>query len=172
MSELLLQATKFKVVRRVFDIPGHGQADREIVVHPGAVVILPLLVDDRVVMIRNQRFAVGQELLELPAGTYEPGESNEDCARRELEEETGYRAGRVEQLCQFYSSPGFTDELLVVFVATDLTLTAQNLDATEQISVELMSYEDALDACLDGQIIDGKTIATLLLYDRRRRTNR
>ena len=132
--------------------------------HPGAVLILPLLSPTQVVMIRNYRFCVGAELLELPAGTLEPPELPAACAARELEEEAGYRAGRIDALCEFFTSPGFTDERMHVFVATDLTPTGQRLDATEQIRVLTMDLPDALAATADGRIVDGKTIAALHVY--------
>lgn len=164
MSETLLTATKFRVERRWLELPGRGAVARELVVHPGAVLILPLLDADTVVMIRNQRFAVGEELLELPAGTLEPGEEPAACALRELEEETGYVAAHLEPLCEFYTSPGFTDEIMHAFVATGLTATRQRLDATEQIRVQTMPLADALDATADGRIKDGKTIAALQVH--------
>lgn len=164
MKDILLKATKFTVERRVFDHPGVGRVRRELVVHPGAVLILPMLSPEKVVLIHNYRFAVLAELLELPAGTLEPGEQPIDCAARELEEETGYAAGHIEPLCKFYTSPGFTDERMYVFLASDLTATAQRLDSTEQIRVAIMDLTDALDATVDGRIVDGKTIASLHLY--------
>jgi len=164
MNETLLKATKFTVERRDFDHPKAGRVRRELVVHPGAVLILPLLSPEKVILIHNYRFAVGAELLELPAGTLEAGERPIDCAARELEEETGYMARRIEPLCEFYTSPGFTDERMFVFLATDLTATAQKLDPTEQIRVESMVLADALDATADGRIVDGKTIAALQVY--------
>ena len=111
---------------------------------------------------------LGRELLELPAGTLGPPEPPIQCAARELEEETGYVAGHLEPLCEFYTSPGFTNERMSVFVATDLRATAQRLEPTEQIRVEIMSLEDALAATTDGRIIDGKTIAALHVYHYRR----
>jgi ADP-ribose pyrophosphatase len=164
MNDILLTTARFTVQRCQYNVPGHGQVHRELVVHPGAVVVLPLLLPTDVVMIHNYRFAVDAELLELPAGTLEPPEPPLDCAARELEEETGYRAGRLEPLAQFYTSPGFTDEHMYVFLATELVLTQSRPDATEQIRVELMPLADALDATADGRIVDGKTIAALQLY--------
>ncbi len=164
MSEVLLSARRFRVERRVVDVPGRGPVSREVVVHPGAVLILPVLSDAEVVMIHNYRFAVGRELLELPAGTLEPPEPPEACAARELEEETGYVAGRIERLCAFYTTPGFTDELMHVFAARDLRRTAQRLEGGEQIRVEVMPLSEALAATLDGRIVDAKTIAALHLY--------
>ena len=164
MSEILLTAAKFHVERREYNVPGHGTVRRELVVHPGAVLILPLLSPHEVVMIRNYRFAAGAELLELPAGTLEPPEPPLDCAARELEEETGYTAEAIEPLCTFYTTPGFTDEKMHVFVARDLTNKQQRLEPTEQIRVEIMTLTDALDATADGRIIDAKTIAALQIY--------
>src|SRR5690554_1307577 len=108
MSELLLTTPRFNVERREFDVPQRGKIRREVVVHPGAVLVIPLLAGDQVVMIRNRRYSVDRELLELPAGTLEPPEPPQACAARELEEETGYRAAVIEPLCKFYTSPGFT----------------------------------------------------------------
>ena len=164
MNEVLLKAAKFQVKRLEYDVPGRGVVRRELVVHPGAVTILPLLDPDTLVMIRNYRFSVGAELLELPAGTLEPPEPPMACAARELEEETGYRAANFEPLCEFYTTPGFTNEHMHVFVATGLTPAKQRLEATEQIRVEIMPLADALAATTDGRIIDGKTIASLQVY--------
>ena len=169
MSEILLTSAKFNVERREHDVPGKGRVRREVVVHPGAVLILPLLDVDRIVMIRNHRYSVGKELLELPAGTLEPPEPPRDCAGRELEEETGYRAAQIEPLCSFYTSPGFTDEFMHVFTARDLTKTQQDLQDNEQIQVQIMQIPDAVRACTDGRIEDGKTIAALLVYHCRQR---
>lgn len=137
---------------------------RERITHPGAVVVLPLTDDGRVVMIRNHRFVVGKTLWELCAGTLEPPELPEACARRELIEETGYEAGRVEALCQFYTTPGMTDELMHAFVARDLVHVGQRLEATEKIEVELIALADVLQMVRDGRIVDGKSIATLLYH--------
>lgn len=167
-NEVLLASRKFRVERRAYEMPGRGLVHRDLVVHPGAVLILPLLSAESVVMIRNWRYAAQAELLELPAGTLEPPESPADCALRELEEETGYRAGRIAPLCQFYTTPGFTNELMHVFVATDLSQTAQRLEPTEQIRVEIMSLGEALAATVDGRIVDAKTIAALHVHHYRR----
>jgi ADP-ribose pyrophosphatase len=164
MADILLTATKFTVERREYNVPGLGQVQRELVVHPGAVLILPLLAADKVVLIHNYRFSAGRELLELPAGTLEPPEPPIVCAARELEEETGYVAERIEPLCRFYTTPGFTNEYMHAFVARGLTFRRQRCEATEQIRVEVMPLGKALQATLDGRIEDGKTIAALHLY--------
>jgi ADP-ribose pyrophosphatase len=164
MGDVLLTTRKFRVERREFSVPGQGVVHRELVVHPGAVLVLPLLGDGNVVLIRNHRYSVGAELLELPAGTLDPGESPETCAARELEEETGYKPGRLEPLCAFYTTPGFTNEFMHAFVATELEQATQRLDDIEQIRVEVMRLADALDATVDGRIVDAKTIAALQVY--------
>jgi ADP-ribose pyrophosphatase len=164
-SETLLKTRKFAIEHREEDVPGRGHLSKDIVVHPGAVVILALLSPDEVVMIENYRFTAGKELLELPAGTLETGEQPIDCAARELEEETGYRAGKLTTLTAFYTSPGFTNEYMWAFVATDLRETQQDLDEGEHIQVRRMPLREALQATLDGRIADAKTIATLQVYD-------
>jgi ADP-ribose pyrophosphatase len=164
-SELLLHARKFDVRRRRVKDGGSVHA-YEYVVHPGAAVILPLLPDGRVVLIGNHRPVVDRELLELPAGTLDPQEQPRDCARRELAEETGYRAGRVEPLVSFYSSPGICTELLHAFVATELTEGPHQREAGEQIRLVVLPWEQVLAAIAAGRIVDGKTIAALLYYDR------
>ncbi len=135
---------------------------RELVVHPGAVVVLPILDDGRVVLIRNERFAVNENLIELPAGTLEPGEDPALCAARELIEETGYEAAKLRKLSQFWTMPGVCNELMHAFVATGLRHVGQALEATEQITVELVTMDDALAMVRRGEIHDAKTIATLL----------
>lgn len=164
MGQELLRARRFTVERREYNVPGLGPVQGELVVHPGAVLVLPLLSADEVVLISNHRFSVGRELLELPAGTLEPGEAPAVCAARELEEETGYLADHIEPLTTFYTSPGFTTELMHAFVATGLTHRGQKCEPTEQIRVQPMPLAQALDACVDGRIVDGKTIAALALY--------
>jgi len=168
MSDVLLTTQRFKVERRTYEHSRSGSVTREMVVHPGAVVILPLLPGDRVVLIHNYRFTVGRELLELPAGTLEPGEPPIVCAARELEEETGYAAGRLEPIGEFYTTPGVSNERMWAFAAYDLKATAQSLDPTEQIRTEIVPLGEALEAAVDGRIVDGKTIATLCMFDRQR----
>jgi ADP-ribose pyrophosphatase len=137
---------------------------REVVVHPGAVVILPILDEEHIVMIRNERFAVGRELWELPAGTLEVNEPPLLSAKRELIEETGYEAKQVEPLVTFFTSPGICNEVMYAFVAQDLTFVGQNLDENEKIITEVVTWQKAMDMVRDGTIADGKTITTLLYY--------
>ncbi len=113
-----------------------------------------------------------QRLLELPAGTLERDEDPQHTAGRELEEETGYRAGRIHRLGEFYTSPGFADELMRVFVAEELAPGGQRLEPGEQIEVETVPCREALEMIDDGRIRDGKTIAALLMWQRSRRGGR
>jgi ADP-ribose pyrophosphatase len=133
------------------------------VIHPGAAVVLPL-VGDNIVMIRNRRFAIGQELWELPAGILEPHEEAEKTALRELQEETGYAAVHIKKLISFYTSPGMSTELIHGFVAWGLTLEEQNLEPTEQIKVEILTKSEVLNLLQHGHIKDAKTALLLLHY--------
>ncbi len=139
---------------------------REVVVHPGAVLILPMLDAETVLLIRNFRYPVGRTLLELPAGTLEKGELPLDCAGRELQEETGYLAGRLTPLGNFYTSPGVLSERMYAFVATDLEPTEQSLDEGEEIEVVPTKFADAIRMIREGQIVDGKTVTALLWHER------
>jgi ADP-ribose pyrophosphatase len=134
------------------------------VVHPGAAVILPLLDEQHVVMIRNERPIEDVPLWELPAGTLEPPELPEVTAGRELIEEAGYQAGKIELLTKFYASPGICTEMMYCYVATDLTVVGQRLEPNEKIVVKVMPLDEAIQMIRDGVIIDGKTVATLLYY--------
>jgi len=144
---------------------GQGRAiRREVVRHPGAVTVVGVTGDDHVLMIRNRRVAVDERLCELPAGKLEPGEPPEAAAVRELAEETGYRASRVRRLGEFYTSPGFADELMHVYVAEGLEPGRQRLEPGEDINVEPIALAAALDMVRRGEIRDGKSIAALLMY--------
>lgn len=134
--------------------------------HPGAVVILPLLDDGRVVLIENHRVALGTTLVELPAGTLEGDDSPVDQAVRELREETGYVARTIEPLLSFYASPGICDERMHGFVARGLVAGAQELDPTEEIRVVVRTWDEVMRAIRAGELVDGKSLALLLYWDR------
>lgn len=140
---------------------------QDIVRHPGSVVVLPVLPDGRYVLIRNRRWAIDRELWELCAGTLESSDrSSEDCARRELEEETGYRGSRMRQLGAFYTTPGLTDEYMRAFVATGLERSEQDLDDTEEISVAIRRPEEVRRMILDGELVDAKSMLVIMWYER------
>ena len=137
---------------------------RDFFKYPGAAVILPVLDDGSIVLIRNYRFAVDEHLYELPAGMLDPGEDPRTCAERELKEETGYSAGRIEKITEFYTGPGTTDEKMCVYLATDLASGRQDLEVYERIAVEVRSDDEVRRMVADGTIHDAKTIATLGVY--------
>lgn len=139
---------------------------REVCIHPGAVVILPVMGDGRVMMIKNHRYAVKQVLIELPAGTLEKGEDPMNCAGRELLEETGYLAGRLKRIGSFFSSPGILNEKLYAFSAYDLEKREAALEEDEEIEIMPVLFDDALKMIDSAEIMDAKTIATLLMYER------
>lgn len=137
---------------------------REVIRHPGAVVLLPLIDADTVVLIENTRPSVGETLLELPAGTREPNESAERTAARELVEETGYHAGSLVLLHEFYSAPGICDELMHLFVASDLTLGQHQREATETIENRIATRDEITEWISDGRIRDAKTLVGLYAF--------
>jgi ADP-ribose pyrophosphatase len=170
--EVLFAGSRFRVVRLCQTMPDGTKHFREVVRHPGAVVILPLLDDQRICFVENYRVAVGQTLLELPAGTLEPGEAPAEAARRELAEETGYRAGWLEHLLSFWMSPGILDERMHLYLAGALVPGAMALEAGEDIRPRPATWEEALEMVRRGQIQDAKTLSGLLYYEVFRRGNR
>lgn len=165
--QTLTSETIFK--GRIFDIhvdtirEGDVEYKREIVVHQGSAVIVPVFDDGTVALVRQYRHAAGGYQLELPAGGIEPGETIEQAAARELEEEIGFRAGKIEKLTEFYVSPGFLTEKMYVFLATELTATVQSLDDDEIVEIVRIPLADAVEMARDGRIEDAKTIVGLLL---------
>ena len=140
---------------------------REIVEHHGAVAMVALDDQERVLMVRQYRSAAARELLEIPAGTLEDGEDPALCATRELKEETGYQAAQWEPLGYFYSSPGFSTEKMYLFVARGLTFVEATPEDDEAIQVELIPLTDALAKIESGEIVDAKSIVGLLRVWRR-----
>lgn len=139
---------------------------REMVRHPGAVMIVPQLDDGRLVLIRNYRIAPDQRLWEFPAGKLEPGEAPLVTAQRELAEETGYQALQWDGLGTFYTSPGFADELMHVFLARGLTAGSTALEPGEDIEVMVLRRDEIDQLLSQGQVQDAKTLAGLLFLQR------
>ncbi|MET0285912.1 MAG: NUDIX hydrolase [Polyangiales bacterium] len=163
-DESLVIGRRVKVEQRRVPRSDGREELREMMVHPGSVVVLPLLDDGRIVMIRNRRFAVERTLLELCAGTREGDEDPLLCAGRELEEETGYRARELTPLLSFFPSPGVSNERMHTFVARGLTKTQQQLDPSEQIEVEPLALADVLARIERNEIEDAKTIVSVLYF--------
>ncbi|HTU00948.1 MAG TPA: GNAT family N-acetyltransferase [Candidatus Sulfotelmatobacter sp.] len=153
-------------------LPNGHTIELEIVRHPGAAAAVPLTAQGHVLLIRQYRHAAGGYILEIPAGKLDPGEDPRHCAGRELEEEIGYRAGRLEPLLSIYTTPGFTDEVIYLFLATDLAAARQVLDADEVLDVVEMTLEDAVEAIRTGDIRDAKTIVGLQAAWLRQRASR
>jgi len=154
----------FGVQRHQVVLPGGRRAVRDLISHPGAVAVVPVLDDGRIVLIRQFRKAIEQVLCEIPAGTREKGERLAVCVRRELAEETGYRARKIKRLVTIYPVPGYSSEMIDIYVATGLTASAANPEADEQIEVVPMKPERIVKMIRSGTIKDGKTIAGILCY--------
>ncbi|GMQ64500.1 NUDIX hydrolase [Vallitalea sp. AN17-2] len=156
-----------KRVRLVIDklkMPNDKEVNWELITHPGAAAVIPVDNDGNIIMVRQYRNAADDYVLEIPAGGVEEGEDPSICAKRELEEETGYKSDNIEYLLKFYSSIGITDEMISIYVATDLQESQQNLDDDEYVTIEKYKLEKLIDMIYSGQITDGKTISGLLAY--------
>ena len=165
-EQTLLESRRFSVVEKTVT-RGDGQsASLQYVRHPGSVAILPLLDDGRVCLIRSRRLTVNQTLIEVPAGTREPNEDPLETARRELAEETGYRAESFEELVAYFPSPGILTERMWIYVAQGLTEGPPAREPNEEIENFVVSYDKALAMVDRREIQDGKTILALLTYRR------
>ncbi len=162
--QTLLSTSRFQVERVEYRLSSGQKGCREVIQHPGAVVIIPILDDGRICLINNYRVAVDEQILELPAGTLEPGEPPLQTAYRELIEETGYRAGTMQPLLQLLMSPGILNERMHVFLAQNLTAGDSDLQAGEEIQNFLVAPELARKLLRDNVIQDSKTVSALLYY--------
>ena len=147
------------------ELPDGKKAKRDIIKHPGASVIVPVTNDGYMYLVRQFRTPVGEQTLEIPAGKLDKGEDSKECARRELEEETGFR-GKLTHISSYYSTPGFSNEILHMYLATNLEQDKSHPDADEFISTEKYKIEDLLSMIIAGKIIDAKTIIGILIADR------
>ncbi len=152
-------------------LPSGRVAAREVAEHSDSVCIVPIDDDGNVVMVRQFRTPTGGALLEVPAGGVEAGEVSDETVQRELQEETGYRAGSIRQLAGFWLAPGWCDEYMYAYLATGLTPSKLAGDDDENIAVERVSLEQSLELIADGTINDAKSIAALLLAIRVLREN-
>jgi len=167
-SRIVFEGKRFHVERLTTQRAGKSVV-RDVVRHPGAVTIVPMVDADHVCLISNFRVAAAQTLIELPAGTLDPGEDPLTTATRELEEETGFRAAHWEKLAEFYLSPGILDENMRLFVATQLTPGDPHRESGEEIENLITPFSDALQMIKDGKIRDAKSIVGLLMYQQWRR---
>lgn len=164
---LIHRGSKFDFEQVSVRMPSGRTVRREVVRHPGAVLIVPILSDGRIVLIRNFRVALEDWLWELPAGTLGRDEPPRDCAARELIEETGYRAARIEPIADYLTSPGLGDEIMHAFLATGLVHIGQDLEDDESIEVRPVPPSEALAMIDRGDLRDAKSMLALLLAERR-----
>lgn len=165
--EVLIRGAKWNLERVQYLGRGGNTVSREVVRHPGAVVILPITDDGRIVLIRNHRFSIDQELYELPAGTLEPPEPPEECAKRELHEEAGCLAATWTFLGRFYTSPGLSDEVMWAYAARGLEVVGQKLEPDERLTVHPTPVSEVMRLVESGEMVDGKSMITLLLASKK-----
>lgn len=151
------------------ELPSSHRFTLELLRHPGASAVVPFLDESRILLIRQYRFAVDDVIWEVPAGKRDPGESPEACAARELEEETGYRPGRIERMGEILTTPGFTDECIHLFCAYDLEWGEVAREPSESIELCEVELEEAVAMVNRGEITDSKTIVALYHAGRRSR---
>lgn len=145
--------------------PDGKEVDWELILHPGAAAVIPVDDDGQILMVRQYRNASDSYTLEIPAGVLDsPDEDPMDCAYRELEEETGYKSNDIDYLFNFYSSIGLTDEVIHIYTAKNLMKTQQDLDEHEFVEVERYTLATLIDMIFSGEIIDNKTISSILMY--------
>lgn len=161
---MIYEGRNFCFKTDVVELPNGLHTIRDIVDHPGAVGVIPVLPDGRILLIKQYRYAVQRELLEIPAGTLEKGEESAHCANRELREETGYIAGRMEKLLSCYMAPGYSSEMVHIFVATKLTRKDAEPELDEDIAIAKMDPDELDRKIRNNVIVDAKTIAGMLAY--------
>lgn len=161
-NERIYKSKIFDVSRAVVR-EGEVTYERDIIEHNGSAVIVPVFEDGRVALVRQYRHAAEKYLLEIPAGSLEKGEDAQTGAIRELEEEIGVRAAKIEKLTEFYVSPGFLSEKMFVYLATELTEVGQKLEEDELLTIEKLSFTEAFEMIRKGEIEDAKTIVGLIL---------
>lgn len=162
-SEILLQGRAFKIRRDTLKTPDGHETKLDIVEHGGSVVLIPIDHEGNLLFVRQYRHAVREDLLELPAGTRNGEEPFEDCAAREIREETRLEAGKLQKIGEFYLVPGYSTELMAVFLATDLRENPLQADEDEFLQVEKIPLKQSLDMAEQGRIQDAKSLAALFL---------
>ena len=162
-SEILLQGRAFKVRRDYLKTPNGDETQLEIIEHGGSVVVVPIDNDGNLLLVRQYRHAAQQDLLELPAGTRDKNEPFEECAAREIREETGMEAGKLQKVGNFYLAPGYSTEFMAVFLATDLKPNPLQADFDEFLQLEKLPVRKAADLFQSEAMLDAKSLAAWLL---------
>lgn len=163
--EYAYQGKKFDVIKKIVLLPNGRKAVREIVNYPGASAILPLLSNDKILLLRQYRASINDWIIEIPAGTLKPGEDPLECAKRELEEETGYKAKEWYKLLEIYASPGYSNEVIHIYLAKELIKSRKHPEETEVLENVYLSLEEALDFIRTNKIKDAKTITAILYFE-------
>ena len=164
-SRQVYNGIRVNIFKEQILMPSGKIAEWELIKHPGAAAVIPVDEDGRIIMARQYRNASDNYTLEIPAGCLDsPDEEPIHCARRELEEETGYSSRNLEYLFNFYSAIGICDEVIHIFVAKDLIKSQQNLDEDEYVTLERYTINELIEMIFRGEILDNKTISSLLMY--------
>ena len=162
-SETLLQGRAFKIRRDYLKTPNGRETRLEIIEHGGSVVLIPIDDDGNLLFVRQYRHAAGEDLLELPAGTRDGDEPFEACAAREIREETGMEAGKLQKIGEFYLAPGYSSEFMVVYLSTELKENPLDADDDEFLQVEKIPLKKAIEMAERGDVPDAKSLASFLL---------
>lgn len=162
-SKVVFEGNLLNVFADKVELPNGKVASREYIKHPGAVAVVPITQEGNIVLVRQYRYPIGNVLLEVPAGKLDKGEEPDICALRELEEETGYVAKSIKKIASIYTTPGFTDEVIHLYIAENLTLSNPHPDEDEFLDVEIYSKEEIKTMIADGRINDAKSMLALLL---------
>ncbi len=161
----IYKGVRVHLVKERLLTPEGKEVDWELVIHPGASAVIPVDSEGKILMVRQYRNACDSYTLEIPAGVLDSADEDPfDCASRELEEETGYKSNDIKYLFNFYSSIGITDEVINIFIAKNLIQTQQNLDDDEFVEVERYTMEELIDMIFRGELMDNKTISSILMY--------
>jgi ADP-ribose pyrophosphatase len=165
---VIYRGRKIDLALQAIALPDGSITQREVVLHPGAVALVPMVDPDHVCLIRNHRYAIGKTLLEVPAGTIDPDESPDETARRELAEETGYQADRIVRVGEWFVSPGVMNERMFLYLCEDLKPGPTSHQPGERLQPVIVAWDEALGMVRDGRIEDAKTMLAILLRDRLR----
>jgi ADP-ribose pyrophosphatase len=167
-SETIYNGKIINVQLDEVELPNGKTSKRELVYHPGAVAVIALTKEGRMLMVRQFRKPLERSIVEVPAGKLEKGENPEECARRELEEETGYRSENMSHVASFYTSPGFSDELIHLYFTDELTEGQQNTDDDEFVELMAVTLEEALELVRQKEIYDAKTVYAVQYWQLRK----
>jgi ADP-ribose pyrophosphatase len=163
-QELMYQGKVVAFYKDIMELPNGNIVEWDLIKHPGAAAVIPVMEDGRIILVEQYRNALGHKTMEIPAGGIEKGETALECVTREIEEETGYQAAKITPLIEVVTAIGFCDEKIPIFVAKELTKTCQHLDEDEEIEIKVMTIEEAVKLILNGTIIDSKTVSGILAY--------